>query len=156
MKKLILTALLIMIIAGSPKAGNNDSVYRFSSGQLLGKIQEIQIEQRNFNDKLSSYQGKALNENGIRFVTSTQEGLQKRIEWLLGLYDYFPNMSDEFRRELNYTIRDQTINGQWVKNYTTVQKGSKTNYSWLINIIKPVIVAQFPYLESIIDLFFGI
>ena len=153
MKTLIVTALFIVLFSIPVKADSGDSVYTITRAQLMTSLLDTRAAIDAFTSELQGYQGKLLNERGIQSVTTKQDDLNARVRAYLVLYDFIPDMPDEFRREYNMANNICGQNGGRVKDLIAGASGNGSqNLSWLINLIKPILLAQFPYFETVINL----
>lgn len=145
-------AVLMLISAG--QIMSQDSVYTITAGQLVNSLSNTREEIEKFSEELQTYQGKSLNEKGIKYISEKQKELNSKIKSYRIIYEYIPEPPDVFRRNLNEAINISLQNSERVKSIIdfTGSKGSQS-LSWLVQLIKPILIAQFPYLETIINSF---
>ena len=155
MRKLILTALFIVFCAVSVYAENTDTVYTITRGQLMKSLEATKSDLSAFALELEGFKGRSLNEQNLQNITEKQDALNTRVRSYYVIYDYIQDMPDDFRRIHNQAI---TLNGQNSGRINELMKsGSGTNTqggisSWMITMVKNILLAQFPYLESILNL----
>ena len=155
MRKAILTALFIVSFAVSVYAENTDTVYTITRGQLMTSLEETKHALDAFTAELEGFKGRSLNEQNLQNITEKQDALNTRVRSYYVIYDYIQDMPDDFRRIHNQAI---TLNGQNSGRINELMKsGSGTNTqggisSWMITMVKNILLAQFPYLESILNL----
>lgn len=154
MKQIILTALFIAIFAVSIKADSGDSVYTITRGQLMTSLLTTRAAIDAFTSELQGFTGKQLTDQGISRISAKQDDLNARVRAYLVLYDYIPDIPDEFRREHNMATTISSQNGGRVKDIIAASTpGNNTQgTAWIINLIKPILLAQFPYFETLINL----
>lgn len=152
MKQIILTALFIAIFAVSIKADSGDSVYTITRGQLMTSLLDTRAAIDAFMSELQGFTGKQLTDQGIKRLSTKQDDLNARVRAYLVLYDYIPDIPDEFRREHNMASNICSQNGGRVKDLIAASTQNNTQgTAWIIDMLKSIFIAQFPYLEFLIN-----
>ena len=154
MRKTILTALFIGLFAVSAQAQSIDTAYTINRGQLMTSLEATKIALEAFTAELEGFKSRSLNERNLQQITEKQDELNTRVRAYIVLYDFIQDIPDEFRRVHNQAL---TLNGQnsgrineLVKNSSGVNTQGGIS-SWLVTMVKNILLAQFPYFESILN-----
>lgn len=136
-------------------AQNSGKTYNIAEQDILSRLDADKSNLDAFTAELEGFKQRGLTEKDIRTITARQDELNTRIRSYYVLYDYIPEISDDFRREHNQSILINGQNSGRIRDLINTAPGSSSGNkvsSWLISLIKPMLIAQFPYLETVINL----
>lgn len=138
----------------SLKAQNSDETFTIAKKDIISNLEADKFNLDAFTNELEAFKGRQLKQADIQSISTRQDDLNARVRAYFVLYDYIPDMPDEFRRLHNQAMTVNNQNSGRVRDLIAAASGNNSQGSaWLISWIKPLLLAQFPYLETVINLF---
>lgn len=154
MKQLSLIILFLTCLSLSLKAQSSAETFTISKKDILANLEADRFSLDAFTTELEALRSRQLKQADIQSISARQDELNARVRGYLVLYDYIPDMPDEIRRTHNQAMTISGQNAGRVKDLISSDSGNNNQGSaWLISWIKTIVIAQFPYLETVINLF---
>lgn len=141
--------IIVLLIITAPLLAQQDTAYTITKSQAIQHVTQLNAKLQAFKTTLEGSTG-GVSDVQMRILCETQQDLSNETYALVYLGSVIGDaLPDEYRRELNYALRDNAQNGERLKNIgKKIEPG--TNLTMMKNMVLNLVSVFIPQIEGIL------